>query len=58
MDGEGRGFVLHTSEGESELDIDEVRAMADSGDPDGLYAFSMAYLFGWDVDEDQEKGYM
>ncbi len=58
MDGEGRGFVLHTSEGESELDIDEVRAMADSGDPDGLYALSMAYLFGWDVDEDQEKGYM
>ncbi len=46
---ERRGFVFHTSDGEQELSIEEVRALADQGDPDGLYALGMAYLFDWDI---------
>jgi len=46
---EQRGFVFHTSDGEQELTIEEVKALADQGDADGLYALGMAYLFGWDI---------
>ncbi len=55
---EQRGFVFNTPEGDAELSIDEVKDLAAEGDPDGLYALGMAFLFGWDVEEDQEKGYM
>ena len=52
-----RGFVFHGRDGERELSIGEVRDLAASGDPDGLYALAMAYLFGWDVDQDEGRGY-
>lgn len=52
-----RGFVFHTPDGEQELSIEEVRALADQGDPDGLYALGMAYLFGWDIQQDERIGY-
>ncbi|MBO4569201.1 MAG: sel1 repeat family protein [Candidatus Methanomethylophilaceae archaeon] len=55
---ERRGFVFNTSEGDLDMSIDEVIELAGRGDPDGLYALGMAYLFGWDVEEDQEKGYL
>ena len=42
---EERGFVFHGPDGETELSIGQVRELADRGDPDGLYALSMAYLF-------------
>ena len=48
-DEEKRGFVFHTPDGEQELSIDEVKALADNGDVDGLYAYGMALLFGWDI---------
>jgi len=44
-----RGFVFHTSQGETELSIEEVKQLAEQNDPDGLYALGMAYLFGWDI---------
>ena len=55
---EKRGFVFHTPNGEQELSIDEVKDLADQGDVDGLYAYGMALLYGWDVPErDEELGY-
>jgi len=33
-----RGFVFHTSQGETELSIEEVKQLAEQNDPDGLYA--------------------
>ena len=54
---EKRGFVFHASDGEMELSIDQVMALADQDDPDGLYALGMAYLFGWDIEEDRDLGY-
>ena len=47
-----RGFVFHTPDGEQELSIEEVRALADQGDQDGLYALGMAYLYVWDIGTD------
>lgn len=47
---EKRGFVFHSSQGETELSIEEVKQLAEQNDPDGLYALGMAYLFGWDID--------
>ena len=49
--------MFHTPDGEVELDIDQVRSLADEGDADGLYAMAMAYLFGWDVAMDEAVGY-
>ena len=57
MEQEGSGFVFHTPQGERELTIQEVSELAAKDDPDGLYAMAMAYLFGWDTEEDSEKGY-
>lgn len=54
---EERGFVFHGPDGETELSIGQVRELADKGDPNGLYALSMAYLFGWDVEQDEAVGY-
>ncbi|MBP5685310.1 MAG: hypothetical protein J6W72_02635 [Candidatus Methanomethylophilaceae archaeon] len=48
-DEEKRGFVFHSSQGETELSIEEVKELASKDDPDGLYALGMAYLFGWDI---------
>ena len=42
---EERGFVFHSSNGETELSIEEVKQLAEQNDPDGLYALGMAYLF-------------
>ena len=53
---EQRGFVFHTSDGEQELTIEEVKALADQGEADGLYALGMAYLFGWDIDGLKKHG--
>ena len=52
-----RGFVFHGPDGQVELSIDEVRGLADRNDPDGLYALAMAYLFGWDVEQNEDVGY-
>ena len=52
-----RGFVFHGPDGQVELSIDEVRDLAKNNDPDGLYALSMAYLFGWDVEQNEDVGY-
>lgn len=52
-----RGFVFHGPDGEAELSIDEVRDLAKNGDADGLYALAMAYLFGWDVTQNEDVGY-
>ena len=52
-----RGFVFHGPDGQVELSIDEVRGLAKNNDPDGLYALSMAYLFGWDVEQNEDVGY-
>ena len=49
MSGEERGFVFHSSQGETELSIEEVKQLAEQNDPDGLYALGMAYLYGWDI---------
>ena len=54
---EERGFVFHGPDGQVELSIDEVRDLAENDDPDGLYALAMAYLFGWDVDQNEDVGY-
>ena len=54
---EERGFVFHGPDGQVELSIDEVRDLAGRNDPDGLYALAMAYLFGWDVDQNEDVGY-
>lgn len=48
-DEEKRGFVFHSSQGETELSIEEVKQLAEQSDPDGLYALGMAYLYGWDI---------
>jgi hypothetical protein len=42
---EQRGFVFNTPHGDMELSIEEVKDLASKGDPDGLYALGMAYLF-------------
>ena len=57
MSGEERGFVFHSSQGETELSIEEVKELASKDDPDGLYALGMAYLYGWDIEQDQRIGY-
>lgn len=54
---EQRGFVFHGTDGEVEVSIDRVREMAARDDPDGVYALAMAYLFGWDVETDEDRGY-
>ena len=54
---EDRGFVFHGPDGQVELSIDEVRDLADRGDPDGLYALAMANLFGWDMEQNEDVGY-
>ena len=54
---EKRGFVFHSSQGETELSIEEVKELASKDDPDGLYALGMAYLFGWDIEADEKLGY-
>lgn len=51
------GFVFHTPEGDVEMDIEKVKQDAQEGDCDALYALGMAYLFGWDVEEDRALGY-
>ncbi len=55
---EQRGFIFHGTDGEVELSIEQVRELAAKDDPEGLYALSMAYLFGWDVEADEDRGYM
>ncbi|MCL2149104.1 MAG: sel1 repeat family protein [Methanomassiliicoccaceae archaeon] len=57
MTGKSKGFVFETGTGTFEADLDEVRRMADGGDPDGLYAMGMACLFGMGVEQDAEKGF-
>ena len=54
---EGKGFIFHTPDGDQELTFEEVQTLAVDSDPGGLYAMAMAYLFGWDVEEDSDKGY-
>ena len=54
---EQRGFVFHGTDGEAEYSIDQVRELASRDDPDGVYALAMAYLFGWDVEADEDRGY-
>jgi hypothetical protein len=54
---EHRGFVFNTPHGDMELSIEEVKDLASKGDPDGLYALGMAYLFGWDIEQDEKIGY-
>ena len=54
---EERGFVFNTPDGDVEMSIAEIRDMAAQGDPDGLYALGMAYLFGWDIEQDEAMGY-
>jgi hypothetical protein len=56
-DEDKRGFVFHSSQGETELSIEEVKQLAEREDPDGLYALGMAYLFGWDIEQDEKIGY-
>ncbi len=56
-DEEKRGFVFHSSNGETELSIEEVKQLAEQNDPDGLYALGMAYLYGWDIEEDRALGF-
>ena len=46
---EKRGFVFHTPDGDQELSIEEVKALAEQGDADGLHAYRMALLFGLDI---------
>lgn len=52
-----KGFTFSTPEGDVDLTIDQVRDMAAREEPDGLYALAMAYLFGWDVEQDEDRGY-
>ena len=52
-----RGFVFHTRNGDVDMDISQVKDLAAKGDPDGLYALAMAYLYGWDVPEDRGLGF-
>ena len=54
---EQRGFIFHGTDGEAELSIEQVRELAAKDDPEGLYALAMAYLFGWDVEADEDRGY-
>ncbi len=53
---EQRGFVFNTPHGDMEHSIEEVKDLASKGDPDGLYALGMAYLFGWDIDGLKKHG--
>ena len=50
------GFIFDTPDGEVELTLEEVKKMADDGDPNGLCALAKAYLYGWGVDEDRDLG--
>lgn len=54
---EQRGFIFHGTDGEAELSIEQVRELAAKDDSEGLYALAMAYLFGWDVEADEDRGY-
>ena len=45
-----------TDHGIYEVDLEKIKALADKGDPTGLFALGAAYLFGWNVDHDEEKG--
>ena len=54
MTAEKRGFEFHTPEGDMDLTIYEVKELAGRDDPDRLYALGMAYLYGWDI-EDQKS---
>ena len=54
---ERRGFVFNTPDGDVNMEIEDVIRMAEEGDPDGLYALGMAYLFGWDIQQDERIGY-
>ncbi|MDR2846447.1 MAG: hypothetical protein LBV63_04105, partial [Candidatus Methanoplasma sp.] len=57
MPGKDKGFVMETDGGNVEVDIDHVKSLADSGNPDGFYALGMAHLFGWDIEQDVQKGF-
>ena len=37
-EGERRGFVFNTPQGDMNMEIEDVMRMANDGDPDGLYA--------------------
>ncbi len=37
-DEDKRGFVFHSSQGETEMSIEEVKQFAEQNKPDGLYA--------------------
>ncbi|MDR0508808.1 MAG: sel1 repeat family protein, partial [Candidatus Methanoplasma sp.] len=52
-----KDFVFETDDRTIEASIDEVMRMVEAGDPDGLYAMGMAYLFGLGVEQDISKGY-
>lgn len=54
---EQQGFIFEGSDGKVELNIDQVQEMAARNDPDGVYALAMAYIFGWDIDMDEAKGF-
>lgn len=51
MTAEKRGFVFHIPEGDMDLTIYEVKELAGRDDPDRLYALGMAYLYGWDIED-------
>ena len=38
------------------VDIEKLKELAETGDATALYALGTAYLFGWEVEEDIEKG--
>ncbi len=40
-----------------ETNIEDVKKLAASGSMDGHYALGMAYLYGWDIEPDMEKGF-
>jgi len=50
-------FVLETDEGNTEADIEEIKALAAEGNMDGQYALGMSYLYGWEIEQDVDKGY-
>lgn len=54
---EKRGFLFHGTDGEAELSIEQVEALAARDDPDGVYALAMALIFGWDTEMDEVRGY-
>ncbi|MDR3205934.1 MAG: SEL1-like repeat protein [Candidatus Methanoplasma sp.] len=52
-----KGFVFENGGGSVEVDIGRVRELAAGGDSDGLYALGMACLFGWETEQNVEKGF-